>query len=53
MAEITINTECVGIVDAKICLLMAGMYAEENGLKILGERMEDGKVVYWFEEGRK
>lgn len=53
MAEITINTEHVDHLTAKVCLLLAAMYADENDLKILGERREDGKVVYWFEEGRK
>lgn len=50
MAEITINTECVGFLTAKICLMLAAEYAEDQDLKIVGERMEDGKVNYWFEE---
>ena len=43
----------VNIAEASIaehCLSVAAQFAEENGLVILGERDETGKVVYWFEE---
>ena len=38
---------------AKACLSAAETYADENGLVIVGERDEHGKVVYWFEERRR
>lgn len=38
---------------AKACLSAAASYAEENGLVIVGERDEHGRVVYWFEERRR
>lgn len=51
MAEVRINTgDEIDLISAKLCLLIAGTYAEEHDMRILGERDEDGKVVYWFEE---
>lgn len=35
---------------AETCLGMAALYANNNGMKILGERGEDGRVQYWFED---
>ena len=49
---VTINTKEdgeIGEICAKLCLSVAAQFAEENGLVILGERDETGKVVYWFE----
>ena len=50
--EIT-DRDCISSVCAKACLSAAVQYAEENGLVIVGERGEDGKIVYWFEERRR
>ena len=35
-------------VTAHLCLYIAAEYARANGLVILSERDETGKVVYWF-----
>ena len=50
--EIT-DRDSISSVCAKACLSAAAQYAEENGLVIEGERDEDGKIVYWFEERRR
>lgn len=38
---------------ATSCLALAAMYANSHGLKIRGERNDNGDVVYWFEERRR
>lgn len=51
----TINIPEDGDVDritANLCLTAAAEYANRNGLVIVGERDETGKVVYWFERRR-
>lgn len=50
--EIT-DRDSISSVCAKACLSAAAQYAEENGLVIVGERDEHGKIVYWFEERRR
>lgn len=50
--NVTID-DAIGEVSAKLCLSAAAQYAEENDLVIVGERGEDGKVVYWFEARRR
>ena len=50
--EIT-DRDSISSVCAKACLSAAAQYAEENGLVIVGERGEDGKIIYWFEERRR
>lgn len=50
--EIT-DSDSISSVCAKACLSAAASYAEGNGLVIVGERDEHGRVVYWFEERRR
>ncbi len=51
MVQITITIQDTGHLDqdAELLLCLVGQYANANGLKIVGERDETGKVVYWFE----
>lgn len=51
MVQITITIQDTGQFDqdAELLLCLVGQYANANGLKIVGERVETGKVVYWFE----
>lgn len=54
MIKLNISTnDTIGEISAKLCLSAAAQYAEENDLVIVGERGEDGKIVYWFEERRR
>lgn len=47
------DSDSISYACAKACLSAAASYAEENGLVIVGERDEHGRVVYWFEERRR